>query len=112
MKNYFKYMPLVFLCGCAGLARDCSSCNAESFGSQWIIVQYGFDGTPINCWQEMNAAVSNESGTDGIYWKHGPHLVHISGFYSRVQVANNDFSSAANAIGIDLARCSGGIYKK
>ena len=112
MKNLFKYLPLLLLCSCAGLARDCSSCGAENFGSDWIIVQYGFDGKPINCWREVNTAVTNENQTDGIYWQHAGHLVHISGWYNRCQVQNNDFEGAARAVGIDLNRCVGGAYKK
>jgi len=110
MKTYIKYIPFLFLFGCAGMARDCSSCSAESFGSDWIIIQYAFDGKPINCWQELNAAISNEPGSDGIYWEHGSHLIHISGWYNRVQVFNKDFAGAARSVGVDLDRCTGGAY--
>ncbi len=115
MKSCIKYFPFLLLVGCAGMARDCSSCSASSFGSDWIIVQYGFDGKPINCWQEQNAAISNEKGTDGIYWEHNSwehnsHLIHISGRYNRVQVFNKDFAGAAKSIGVDLDKCVGGAY--
>ena len=111
MKKYLKYVPFLFLLGCASVSRDCASCNAENFGSDWIIIQYGFDGKPINCWQERNVAISNESTSDGIYWQHGSHLIHISGWYNRVQVSNSDFEGEAKAVGVDLVRCQGGAYK-
>jgi hypothetical protein len=111
MNKYLKYIPFLFLCGCAGLTRDCSSCSAENFGSDWIIVQYSYDGKPINCWKENNVAITNEPNSDGIFWQHGEHLIHISGWYNRVQVFNNGFKSAAESIGIDLNKCTGGNYE-
>lgn len=57
------------LTGCAGVSRDCSSCNASSFGSDWVVVQYRADGSPLNCWELRNTPISNEQGTDGIFWQ-------------------------------------------
>lgn len=107
-----KWLVMAFLLvGCAGWQRSCSSCNAESFGSDWIVLQYGADGHPINCWELRNTSVDNEHGTDGIYWMESSgHLIHISGWYSRVQVNNNDWAGAAKAIGVDDARCKDGAY--
>jgi hypothetical protein len=102
---------LLFLVGCAGMQRDCSSCNASNFGGDWIVLQYGFDGKPINCWKLANTAIVNESGTDGIYWQDtGGHLVHISGWYNRVQVFHSDYTGAAKSIGVNLDKCVNGKY--
>lgn len=112
MRNYLKVLPIIFVIACAGLQRDCSSSCASSLGSDWIVLQYRADGEPINCWQLKNTAIDNESHTDGIYWLiQGGHLVHISGWYNRVQVSNNDWTGAAKSIGVDLSRCTGGKYK-
>lgn len=102
---------VVFLLGCAGIQRDCSSCGAQSFGGDWIIVQYRADGTPMNCWKLRNAPVSNEEHSDGIYWQdRGGHLVHISGWYNRVQVQGERWDEAAMALGVDNHRCKSGVY--
>jgi hypothetical protein len=105
------WILLLGLCGCAAWQRDCSSCGASNFGSDWIVLQYGFDGTPINCWKLTNTAIDNEHGTDGIYWQSPDgHLVHISGWYNRAQVERGDFAGAAKQLGISLAACSEGRY--
>lgn len=110
MKLY-KSALFVFLLGCASLERDCASCNASSFGSDWIVLQYGYDGKPINCWELRNTAITNENATDGIFWQEpSGHLVHISGWYNRVQVSNNDWAGAAKSIGVDDSLCKDGVY--
>ena len=105
-------IAMLFIAGCAGMRRGCSSWYASSFGSDWIIVQYRFDGTPINCWKLEDTSVDNEGQSDGIYWKdgHSGHLVHIAGWYNRVQIANRDFKNAAELLGVDLAKCGNGRY--
>lgn len=101
----------LFLAGCAEFERDCSSSCASNLGGDWIIVQYRMDGTPINCWELRSTAVSNEQGTDGIFWQDpGGHLVHISGWYNRVQVHNNNWIGAANTLGVDDNLCKNGVY--
>lgn len=107
-----RWLGLIFvLSGCAGLDRGCSSCTAQQFGADWIIVQYSANGDPMNCWQERNVGVTNESQSDGVYWvSKGGHLIHIAGWYNRVQVDRGDFAGAARSIGVDLARCVGGRY--
>lgn len=101
----------LFLVGCAAWSRDCASCSASSFGSDWIIVQYRFDGTPINCWMLRNTAVSNEQATDGIFWQApSGHLVHISGWYNRVQVQGGDFKGAAKQLNVNYDSCTEGAY--
>lgn len=97
--------------GCAGASRDCSSANAGSFGADWIVVQYQANGTPMNCWKLENTAMDNEPHSDGIYWLDPKgHLVHISGWYNRVQVERRSWEEAATAIGVDLSRCKNGKY--
>lgn len=97
MKSVWRVLlaSVVAVTGCAGVSRSCSSSVAESFGADWIVVQYRYDGVPMN----------------GIFWvgTHG-HLVHISGWYNRAQVVKGDFESAAAGLGIDLAGCSDGKY--
>jgi len=109
-----RWVWLLLVCvGCASIDRDCASCGASNFGGDWIVLQYGFDGTPINCWQLRNVAIENEHATDGIYWQSSDgHLVHISGWYNRAQVTNGDFAGAARQLGINLASCSEGRYTK
>ncbi len=102
----------VFLLGCAGWSRDCASTCAANTGGDWIVVQYRFDGTPINCWEMRNTAIANEGASDGIYWQdRGGHLVHISGWYNRVQVQGERWREAADALGVDDARCGNGVYR-
>ena len=104
-------LGLVFLTGCAGMSRDCASCGASNFGSDWVVVQYRMDGEPINCWKLQNIAIDNETNTDGIYWGTiSGHLIHISGWYNRVQVSGGRFDEAAKEIGVDLNQCVGGKY--
>jgi hypothetical protein len=111
MKRSPFILSLLFLTACAGWERDCNSKVASSFGGDWIVLQYGMDGAPINCWKLTGTAISNEEHTDGIFWQDtAGHLVHISGWYNRVQVSNNDFAGAAKAIGIDINSCTGGRY--
>lgn len=107
-----RYFTLSLLAGCAGWDRGCSSCMAENFASDWVIVQYKFNGEPINCWKLNDVSVTNEDRSDGVYWKDSStgHLVHISGWYNRVQVEHNDFRSAAELMGVDMNRCPGGMY--
>lgn len=101
----------LLLTGCAGFQRDCSSSCASNMGGDWIIVQYRFDGSPINCWELRNTAVSNESTTDGVYWQDkGGHLVHISGWYNRVQVQGERWKEAAETLGVNDDVCKNGVY--
>ena len=111
MKLNRWFPALLLLAGCAGWERDCNSSVASSFGGDWIVLQYGMDGSPINCWKLKDTAISNEAHTDGIFWQDpGGHLVHISGWYNRVQVSNGDYTGAAKAIGINIDSCTGGKY--
>lgn len=101
------------IAGCAGTQRSCSSSCASELGADWLVVQYKYDGEPMNCWQLHNTSVANEHTSDGIYWLDAKsrNLVHISGWYNRVQVENDAWKEAANAVGVDLEKCVGGKYK-
>ena len=101
----------IFMIGCAGMQRSCASCNAENYGADWIVVTNGTDGKIINCWKLNNVSIANEEHSDGIYWQTTDHhLVHISGWYNRVQVYGGNFAAAAKTVDVDLARCPGGRY--
>lgn len=107
MGKHIRLTALALLLGgCAGLDRGCSAWGAENFGSDWIIVQHAYDGRLIHCWALRDVSVANESASDGIYWTSTTgNLVHIGGWYTRVQVADGNFKTAAADIGVDLAQC-------
>ena len=98
--------------GCAGVSRDVSSIVASEIGADWIVVQYRFDGTAMNCWKLRDVGITNEPKSDGIFWKDSAtgHLVHISGWYNRVQVTGDDFVTAGQLTGIEAASCGSGVY--
>ena len=76
-------------------------------------MQYGANGDPINCWKLMNVSITNEQSSDGIYWKEGSgHLVHISGWYNRVQVNGGRYEEAAKLLGVELPKITNGKYVK
>lgn len=93
--------------GCAGVSRSCSSCNAEEFGADWVIVQMDLNGTPFRCWELPNTSVTNESQSDGVYWKDSVtgNLVHLSGHYNRVQVVGGNWDRAFEDLGLTKAIC-------
>lgn len=100
------YLPLLLITACAGMSRSCAGCNAERFGADWIVAQYVLDGSVMRCWKLPRTSVANEAGSDGIYWQDlAGHLVHISGWYNRVQVSGGDWAGAAKALGVDLSKC-------
>lgn len=53
-----------------------------------------------------------QSSSDGIYWKDTKtgHLVHISGWYNRVQVENGRFEEACELTGVKLEYIKNGRY--
>lgn len=92
--------------GCAGWSRSCSSGMAESFGADWVVVQYDLAGRPFRCWKLNGASITNEEHSDGVYWVgNGGNLVHISGMYNRIQVENNQWNSAFNEVGLSEEQC-------
>jgi len=116
LRKYRRQLSVIatalVLGGCAGMQRSCTSWSAQQFGSDWIVVQYRFDGTAFNCWKLKNTSVQNEEKSDGIYWLDAElgHLVHISGWYNRVQVNKSNYQEAATLLGIELNRCGSGKY--
>lgn len=116
MKLFLGWILIIALLssGCAGLSRGCASCNAETFGSDWIVVQYNAYGEPMNAWKLEDVSISNEDKSDGIYWKdtNTGHLVHISGWYNRIQVNGRKFDEAASLVGIKIDHITNGKYQK
>ena len=88
IKTIVSVVMLALVVGCAGMQRGCSGFSAESFGADWIVVQYDMNMNPKCCWKLTNTSITNEAQSDGIYWldEGSGHLVHISGWYNRVQV--------------------------
>jgi hypothetical protein len=115
--SLIKYIALVIFAlvvSCAGIQRGCSVTCAQEFGSDWIVVQYDMNMTPKCAWKLENVSIANEEGSDGIYWLDVStgHLVHISGWYNRVQVTNNRFDEAAFLVGVDLNKIKNGKYEE
>lgn len=106
-------LSLTLLTGCAGAQRSCTNWSAESFGADWLVVQLDMNGHPFSCWKLKNTSIANEDKSDGIHWQDNRtgHMVHISGWYNRVQVANSDFDGAAKILGVDAKKCSEGVYE-
>ena len=108
------FCSMLLLYGCTGCSRELSDFGASNFGSDFIVVQYRFDGVPFACWSLHDAGIVNESGSDGIYWKDTKtgHMVHISGWYNRVQVTNGDYKAAGLLLGVDASLCGNGKYPR
>lgn len=113
MRRFVVLVAVLALSGCASMNKGCSQFNAENFGSDWIVVQFDLTGRPFNCWKLRGASVSSGEGGN-VDWKdtNTAHLVHITGWENRVQVANGDFASAAKLLGVDDAQCGDGVYPK
>jgi hypothetical protein len=111
-KTILSVWALTLALGCAGVQRGCSVFSAESFGSDWIVVQYDMNMKPKCAWKLYNTSITNESSSDGIYWLDASsgHLVHISGWYNRVQVKGHDFNVAAKLVGVDMSLIQNGVY--
>lgn len=111
-KSTLACVALIIAIGCAGFQRECTGCNAGAFGSDWVVAQYDMNMQPKAAWVLTNTSISNESSSDGIYWldAESGHLVHISGWYNRVQVKNHQFKAAAKLVGIDLDYVQNGAY--
>ena len=110
-----RALLIVLICvgpGCAGFQRSWSSGCAENFGSDWVVAQFDMEGRPFNCWKLKETSITNESGSDGIYWKDtkSGHLVHIAGWYNRVQVDSDDYEAAAKLLNVDITKCGNGKY--
>jgi hypothetical protein len=105
--NIIAVIALLFIASCDGFMRGCSSDVANHLGADWVIVQYNNAGDPIQCWQLTDVSVANEEASDGIYWlSEDGHLVHISGWYNRVQVEGDRWDQAASELEVDLKTCT------
>lgn len=106
LKLVAKILLAFSFVGCAGMQRSCESNCAGQVGADWLVVQYDYDGKPIQCWKLDDVSVANEDGSDGIYWldSHG-NLVHISGWYNRVQIGGGAWTQAAKDLRVDLESC-------
>ncbi len=114
LRHVLIVLAIFILPSCAGISRSWASCNASNFGSDWIVVQYDVGGIAFNCWKLEGAAIVNEPASDGIYWQDRTtgHLVHLSGWYNRVQVEGKNFAQAAALVGVDVSKCSAGAYPR
>lgn len=107
----FLVVALLAFTSCAGMGRGCSRWQAENMGADWVVVQLSNDGKPFNCWKLDDVSVTNEPASDGVYWKTpSGHLIHISGWYNRVQVKDRNFQEAAKQLGVDIGLCKEGRY--
>lgn len=89
-----------------GARRGCTAVVADATGANWLIVTYNLYGDPFRCWELHEVAVTNESQSDGIYWKEANgNLVHLSGFYNRIQVTNGNWEAAFASLGITQEQC-------
>jgi len=102
-----RFVALVGLVGCAGMDRCWADCNAENFGSDWVVVQTDLSGRAFRCWELHGASIANEEHSDGIYWKDPStqNLVHISNLYNRVQVVGGAWNDAFIQLGITREQC-------
>ena len=110
--NYARYVPYVFalmiMSGCAGASRNCSQCNAETFGGDFVVVELTeARGVPYRCWMLRGVSISNEKNSDGIYWKdpESGNLVHISGSYDYVQVKGDNWNRALEYLNLTREAC-------
>jgi hypothetical protein len=74
--------------GPKGCERHLVSWSAESYGADWLVIQYAANGAIIKSWALKNTSVASEQGSDGIYFKANGNIVHLSGFYAYVQVSD------------------------
>lgn len=110
--KWWHLFGMLALVSCAGTQRQCAAGCAESYGADWMVAQYGYDGRPVACWRLVNTSVTNEPASDGIYWldTNTGNLVHISGWYNRVQVIGGNWKHAATSLNVDGDACREGAY--
>ncbi|MBI1968747.1 hypothetical protein HYS49_02450 [Candidatus Woesearchaeota archaeon] len=73
-----------------------------------LVVQYDDSGQPLNCWKAPGEVWVNDGATifrsdDGKY--------RIMGNVVSMPVADDQWEAAAQALGIDLSRCTNGRYR-
>lgn len=104
MKKRALVLWLLFLGGCAGFSRDCASCKAESFGTDWIVVQTDMDGRAYRCWELHNTSVTSDEHT--VYWMGDHGLVHLEAAFDAVQVTADDWDGGFAELGLTEATCT------
>lgn len=88
-------LVLLALIGPKGCERRVASWKAEAYGSDWLVVQYAYDGSTIASWKLRDKSVGNEEGSDGIFFRTNKgHIIHLSGHYVYVQIQDGDWESA------------------
>lgn len=106
IKKTLMGLMLLTVASCDGFARGCSSEMAENFGADWIVAQRKYDGSVLHCWRLKDVSITNEPGSDGIYWQGADgNLIHISGWYDRVQISGEKWVAGAASIGVALTEC-------
>lgn len=114
LHRWLQNLLFMGLAGCASTSRGCSSCMAEHFGGDWVVVQMDNEGRPYRCWELHDVSIDGESN-DGIYWKDtsSGNLVHISGHFNRVQVTGGNWDHAFGELGLTRRTCEevhGAVY--
>ena len=79
-------------------------CNQES-----LIVQYDDSGHPLNCWKALGEVRADDGAIK--WWDdYSNRPYHIMGNVVSIPVADSLWEAAAQALGIDLSRCTNGRY--
>jgi len=87
--------------GCGGNACD---------GPNHLVVQYDGSGVPLNCWKIVEENLWTDDGF--IYWGHQRrNATYVSPPAVSMPVQNGQWEAAAQALGIDLSRCTNGRYR-
>lgn len=113
MKKYLSIgATCLLLTGCAGLNRGCTNWSAEQYGADWLVTKEAYNGVPYMCWRLPATSVANEEKSDGIHWQDPDtrDMVHVSGWYNRVQVYNGQWEVAAKQLNVEYSKCRKGAY--
>jgi len=92
-------IAVVGLIGCVMFMPSCNLAFKQQMtgvtGSDWLVVQFDAYGKVVKSWELHDDFVHNEGQSDGIYFKDSDgNIVHLSGFYTYVQVSNWDAARA------------------
>lgn len=64
-------------------------------GTDYLVIQYDAQGKRLHHWELKSRVIKNEDASDGIYFRdNGGNIVHLSGFYTYIQVFNWDEARA------------------
>ncbi len=86
---FFVAGTLSLQLGCAGACNSWNAGVAKHMGANWLVVQYSYSGEIQNYW-EFSGSVSNEPGSDGIFFSIRGHVIHLSNNYVYAQDPDND----------------------